>query len=262
MTMNRLMLVCSLFVFISVSSNLSAQYYTPIRGEEGIVMFYADYLHGQSTALGEVYYKEELTASHPYHPKGTLLKVTRKDNGRSVTVRVNDRGTFQSGVILSLSYAAAMEIDLLKNGKAWVNVEQVGYSETNPPNPNRPRVAMSAAPVSYGNDQFTVKGVAEPVNTYTARGGYSGPSPSGAFGGYAVQVGAYSVYDNAQRRQESLVKQGATGVLIKESTQANGGSLFRVLIGSFSTRTAAETYLNDYLKTSYLADGVVVQAGN
>lgn len=225
-------------------------------------MFYADYLHGQSTAMGETYYKEELTCSHPYHPKGTLLKISRLDNGKSVTVRVNDRGTFQSGVILSLSYAAAMEIDLLKNGKAWIRAEQVGYSETNPVNPNRPRAAATpAAPISYGNDQFTAKGIGAPATTYTARGGYSGPSPSGALGGYAIQVGAYSVYDNAQRRQESLVKQGATGVLIKENTQANGASLFRVLIGSFSTRTAAETYLSDYLKASYLADGVVVQAG-
>ncbi|MBX2927691.1 MAG: septal ring lytic transglycosylase RlpA family protein [Saprospiraceae bacterium] len=259
--MNRILSFCSIFVCLFIYSNLSAQYYTPSRGEEGIAMFYADYLHGQSTALGEIYSKEELTASHPYHPKGTLLKVTRKDNGRSVTVRVNDRGTFQNGVIIDLSFAAAMEIDLLKNGKAWVSVEQVGYSETNPPNPNRARAVTAAPTSSYGNDQFTTKGIGAPATTYTARGGYSGPSPSGALGGYAVQVGAYSVYDNALRRQESLTKQGVSGVLIKENVQAGGASLFRVLIGSFSTRTAAETYLSDYLKASYLADGVVVQAG-
>lgn len=234
-----------------------AQYYTPAVGEQGIAMFYADYLHGQSTALGEVYYKEELTCSHPYHPKGTLLKVTRLDNGRSVTVRVNDRGTFSNGVIIDLSFAAAMEIDLLKNGKAWVRVESVGYSETNPVNPNRARLAAPAPSYNAYGNEFTARG----INSYEAATpalGYRGPAPSGASGGYGVQVGAYSVYDNALRRQESLRNQGAGGVLIKENLQNDGSRLYRVVIGSFQSRTDAETYLRDFLKPGYIADGVVV----
>lgn len=231
-----------------------AQSYTPINGQQGIAMFYADYLEGQTTAHGEVYRKSELTCSHVWLPKGTLVKVTRQDNGRSVTVRVNDKGDFQNGVIISLSYAAASDLDIIKAGKAWVTVEQVGYSDTNPASAYRTRSASSYAPVSY-NSEFTAKGADVPAPAT----GYSGPPPSGAFGGYGLQLGAYSVYDNALRRQESLRNQGVAGVLIKESMTAEGGRMYRVVIGSFPSRTDAETYLRDYLKPNYIADGVVIQ---
>lgn len=232
----------------------NAQSYTPINGQQGIAMFYADYLEGQTTAHGEVYRKSELTCSHNWLPKGTLVKVTRQDNGRSVTVRVNDKGDFQNGVIISLSYAAASDLDIIKAGKAWVTVEQVGYSDTNPASEFRARSASSYVPASY-NSEFTAKGGA----TLPAAPGYYGPSPSGAFGGYGLQLGAYSVYDNALRRQESLRNQGVAGVLIKENMTAEGGRLYRVVIGSFNSRTDAENYLRDYLKPNYIADGVVVQ---
>jgi rare lipoprotein A len=232
-----------------------AQSYTPINGQQGIAMFYADYLEGQTTAHGEVYRKSELTCSHSWLPKGTLVKVTRQDNGRSITVRVNDKGDFQNGVIISLSYAAASDLDLIKAGKAWVTVEQVGYSDTNPASQFRARSTSSTyAPTSY-SAEFTAKGGAAPAPA----AGYYGPSPSGDFGGYGLQLGAYSVYDNALRRQESLRNQGVAGVLIKENMTSEGGRLFRVVIGSFTTRTDAENYLRDYLQPNYIADGVVVQ---
>jgi len=178
------------------------------------------------------------------------------DNGRSVTVRVNDRGTFQDGVIIDLSFAAAMEIDLLKNGKAWVRVEPVGYSDTNPVNPNRARLAPPAQ--SPFGTEFTARGITS-YETSTPSYGYRGPAPSGALrGGYGIQVGAYTVYDNAARRQESLRNQGASGLSIQETYRNDGSRLFRVVIGSFQTRTDAETYLRDFLKPGYIADGVVV----
>jgi len=230
-----------------------AQSYTPINGQQGIAMFYADYLEGQTTAHGEIYRKSELTCSHGWLPKGTLVKVTRQDNGRSVTVRVNDKGDFQNGVIIMVSYAAAADLDLIKAGKAWVTVEQVGYSDTNPASAFRARSTSSYVPASYSSE-FTAKGAVP-----APAAGYYGPSPSGAFGGYGLQLGAYSVYDNALRRQESLLNQGVAGVLIKENMTSEGGRLYRVVIGSFNTRTDAENYLRDYLQPNYIADGVVVQ---
>ncbi|HRD82943.1 MAG: septal ring lytic transglycosylase RlpA family protein [Saprospiraceae bacterium] len=232
----------------------NAQSYTPITGQQGIAMFYADYFEGQTTAHGEVYRKTELTCSHGWLPKGTLVKVTRQDNGRSVTLRVNDKGDFQNGVIIMISYAAAAELDIINAGKARVTVEQTGYSDTNPVSAFRARSASSYATASY-NSEFTAKGGAAPV----AAAGYYGPSPSGAFGGYGLQLGAYSLYDNALRRQEGLLNQGVAGVLIRENMTAEGGRMYRVVIGSFASRTDAETYLRDYLKPNYIADGVVVQ---
>lgn len=247
--------ICAALAVLAVLAmpiSTHAQSYTPINGQQGIAMFYADYLDGQTTAHGEVYRKSELTCSHVWLPKGTLLKVTRQDNGRSVTVRVNDKGDFQNGVIISLSYAAASDLDIIKAGKAWVTLEQIGYSDTNPASTFRARGTSTYAPTSYSSE-FTAKGGAAPA------AGYNGPSPSGAFGGYGLQLGAYSVYDNALRRQESLRNQGVAGVLIKENMTAEGGRLYRVVIGSFSSRTDAENYLRDYLQPNYIADGVVVQ---
>lgn len=258
--MNKIQLYAAILCLLAAGASSSfAQQFTPERGEQGIAMFYADYLHGQSTALGEIYYKEELTCSHPYHPKGTLLKVTRLDNGRSVTVRVNDRGTFHDGVIIDLSFAAAMEIDLLKNGKAWVRVEPVGYSETNPVNPNRARLTQPVPSQSPYGTEFTARGITS-YDPSTPSYGYRGPAPSGALrGGYGIQVGAYTVYDNAVRCQEGLRNQGAGGISIQETYRNDGSRLFRVVIGSFQSRTDAETYLRDFLKPGYIADGVVVQ---
>jgi rare lipoprotein A len=98
----------------------------------GYAVYYADYLDGETTAMGEIYRKDAFTCAHKYHPKGTLLKVTRLDNNTSVIVRVNDRGPYGEGLIVDLSKVAAKKLDLIKAGKAWVRVEAVGKSNVNP----------------------------------------------------------------------------------------------------------------------------------
>lgn len=103
---------------------LSAQSYS--AAERGIAVYYADYLEGQPTAYGELYRRNELTAAHRSHPAGTLLKVTRLDNKRSVVVRVNDRGAFCDGCVVDISRAAAEQIDLIRDGRAMVSVDVVG----------------------------------------------------------------------------------------------------------------------------------------
>jgi rare lipoprotein A len=104
---------------------VSAQAYAQYR-EIGLAAYYADDLHGRPTASGELYDRGNFTCAHRAHPFGTLLKITRLDNGASVTVRVNDKATFQDGFVVSLSLAAAMSIGLDQAGKARVQVEPVG----------------------------------------------------------------------------------------------------------------------------------------
>lgn len=110
----------------------------------GNAVYYADYLAGRTTAMGEIYRPEEYTAAHKKYPKGTLLRVTRLDNGKSVTVRVNDRGPYDTGVIIDLSKAAAMDIGLLRDGRAPVRLEVVGRSENNPRRGQLPRSYQQA----------------------------------------------------------------------------------------------------------------------
>jgi rare lipoprotein A len=93
--------------------------------EFGIGSYYSDLFQGKPTASGELYDKDKLTAAHKTLPFGTLVKVTRLDNEKSVTVRVNDRGPFISGRIIELSREGANRIDLIKDGATRVKVEIV-----------------------------------------------------------------------------------------------------------------------------------------
>jgi rare lipoprotein A len=97
------------------------------QGEEfGLASYYSDLFHGKPTASGELYDKAKLTCAHKTLPFGTMVKVTRLDNNKSVQVRVTDRGPFISGRVVELSKAAAERIDLVKDGSARVKIEVVG----------------------------------------------------------------------------------------------------------------------------------------
>lgn len=96
----------------------------PILVEEGIASYYSDPFHGRTTASGEPYDKEALTAAHPKLPFGTRVKVTNLDNGRTVWVVVNDRGPFVEGRIIDLSEAAARKLGITEDdGTAPVRLE-------------------------------------------------------------------------------------------------------------------------------------------
>jgi rare lipoprotein A len=87
--------------------------------------YYGKKFHGRKTANGETFDMYQLTAAHKTLPFGTVLRVTNLDNQKTVTVRINDRGPFVKNRVLDLSYAAAKEIDLIKNGTAKIEAEIV-----------------------------------------------------------------------------------------------------------------------------------------
>ena len=93
---------------------------------EGVASYYAAKFQGRPTANGERFDNGKLTAAHRTLPFGTRVRVTNLDNGRSVTVLVNDRGPFVKGRIIDLSFAAARRIDMVRAGVARVRVEPVG----------------------------------------------------------------------------------------------------------------------------------------
>ncbi|TAD78843.1 MAG: septal ring lytic transglycosylase RlpA family protein [Oscillatoriales cyanobacterium] len=89
----------------------------------GQASWYGPGFHGRSTASGERFNQNAMTAAHRTLPFGTLVRVTNARNGRSVIVRINDRGPFTRGRIIDLSVAAAREIDMYSSGVASVRVE-------------------------------------------------------------------------------------------------------------------------------------------
>ena len=106
--------------------------FTPLQSQDtqqGKASFYARKLFGRMTASGERLHKDSLTCAHRTYPFGTRLKVTTPSNGRSVVVRVNDRGPFVRGRIIDLSWGAARELGILAQGTAKVTVELAGPIE-------------------------------------------------------------------------------------------------------------------------------------
>ena len=102
----------------------------PILLETGLASWYGPRFHGKLTASGEVFNQERFTAAHRTLPWGSRVKVTNLANGKSVEVRINDRGPFAKGRIIDVSRAAARALGMLQAGIAKVRIEWLADDET------------------------------------------------------------------------------------------------------------------------------------
>ncbi len=231
--MNRISLLSILF-FFSIVSTAKAQY-----AEVGYATYYADYLIGNPTAHGEVYRADQFTCAHKKHPSGTLLKVSRVDDGRSVTVRVNDKGPFKDGYVVDLSKVAGKYIGLDLDGKAKVRVEVIGYSERNP------------FPADYQAEQnFTARGFNQPQSEIQEPASYNqintainSDSPvqrlQEGLGGFGIQIASYSLEENATRQVKALQAKGIKNLYLKEVETNYTGVMYKLIVARFATREAA-----------------------
>ena len=96
--------------------------------QSGKASYYHDRFHGRKTASGAAYNKNSLSAAHKTLPLGTQVRVTDARSGKSVVVRINDRGPYARGRVIDLSRAAAREIGLVNKGVANVKLEILGRS--------------------------------------------------------------------------------------------------------------------------------------
>ncbi|MBA3024108.1 MAG: septal ring lytic transglycosylase RlpA family protein [Gammaproteobacteria bacterium] len=120
--------------------------YTPLQTvgsykERGTASWYGKKFHGQRTSIGDTYDMYGMTAAHPTLPVPSYARVTNLANGKTVVVRVNDRGPFLHDRIIDLSYAAAYKLGYVNNGSAEVEVESIAV------NGNAPVAAAVTAPV-------------------------------------------------------------------------------------------------------------------
>ena len=100
----------------------------PNYAASGSASWYGSDFHGRRTANGEIFSANAITAAHPTLPLPSYVRVTNADNGRSLIVRVNDRGPYVSGRIIDLSYRAASMLGYVNKGSANVHVEYVGQA--------------------------------------------------------------------------------------------------------------------------------------
>jgi rare lipoprotein A len=118
-----------IILFLSPGCRPARPTLAPTAGyvETGLASWYGPGFHGQKTSSLEVYNMHDLTAAHRTLPFGTMVLVTNLENGRSVTVRINDRGPFVKDRVIDLSYAAARMLGLVGSGTARVRIEAIGF---------------------------------------------------------------------------------------------------------------------------------------
>ncbi len=155
--------------------------------EEGVASWYGKKFHGRLTASGEVYDMYKMTAAHKVLPLGSIVVVENLENGKRVTVKINDRGPFVKGRIIDLSYAAAKKLGFAEKGITRVRIYLVNEKE------------------------------AEDIC-------------------YSVQLGAFSIKENALRYAYSLKKMGIKARVEKV------GDYFKVYAGRFSSKQEAMSY--------------------
>jgi rare lipoprotein A len=108
----------------------------PGKVQTGLASFYGRAFDGKKTASGERFDSDELTAAHPTYPLGTRVRVTNRENGRSVVVRITDRGPTRpnrrDGVVIDLSRAAATRLGMRKEGRAPVRLRVLEWGSDEP----------------------------------------------------------------------------------------------------------------------------------
>jgi rare lipoprotein A len=122
--------------------------------ETGIASWYGEDFHGKETSSGEIYDMHALTAAHKTLPLGTYVRVTNLHNHRPVVVKINDRGPFVKERIIDLSYRAAQELDMVKNGTALVELKALGRLKKTVVDG---KVKQVYTPANYYVGEFTIQ---------------------------------------------------------------------------------------------------------
>jgi rare lipoprotein A len=212
--------------------------------ERGVASWYGPGFHKVRTSTGERYDMYAMTAAHKTLPLPAYVRVTNLLNGRSVVVRVNDRGPFVGNRIIDLSYTAAARLDMLRNGTAMVDVRTVDPSAPAPVISASAASSAAAAP-NAGSGAAAPGAVASATGVPTTVAPISAAQPNSAVPGAAaptpsstaavspalfVQAGAFSDPANAERLAEKL-RGGSFGKIFVRDDRIAGRRMYRVRIG-------------------------------
>ena len=216
--------------------------------ERGVASWYGPDFHGLKTATGERYDMFAMTAAHKTLPIPCYARVTNLANGRSVVVRINDRGPFVSNRIIDLSYTAANRLDMIRHGTAFVEVQTLmqGVEATTAELPVTTQAA-AAASAGFSNIPPVSEALAPAPTPPPAPGPAAPPTvaapaiavpgaPSAPVAGtsrFYIQVGAYAQADNARRAAQKLRAAGFSDVITLGASP--GQPLQRVRLGPIAS---------------------------
>jgi rare lipoprotein A len=220
--------------------------YTPLQSatsfrQQGVASWYGRRYHGQKTSSGEPYDMFGMTAAHPTLPIPSYVRVTRMnggpENGKSVVVRVNDRGPFLHSRVIDLSYTAAWKLGIVENGSGSVVVESVL------PGDRAPAVAIAMTP-------------AEPPPQTAADSKPAVLNDIQDKSGHYLQLGAFSSRDNAESLKAKLYRD--LGDLGDRLVVRSSGNLHRLQLGPWADAGEARR-IADQLKVAFELPSVLVK---
>jgi rare lipoprotein A len=201
--------------------------------ERGVASWYGPGFHEVRTSTGEPYDMYGMSAAHKTLPLPCYVRVTNLQNGRSIVVRVNDRGPFVGNRVIDLSYTAAAKLDMLRNGTAMVEVRTVGPSPSGvvPPLPSSAPTVVAAPASGATLGSVTPSPVAAPpAGPPGAPAIAPAPVTSAPVAALFVQAGAFADPANAQRLAQKLQGGGYGKVFVRDDVIA-GRRMYRVRIG-------------------------------
>ena len=247
--------------------------------KQGVASWYGQRFHGKPTSTGETYDMYQMTAAHPTLPLPSYARVTRLDNGRSVVVRVNDRGPFLRGRLIDLSYLAASKLGYVGQGHAQVEVELLNPADAGKGRTLTAQPAVKAVPgqartlpaISLASAELDLPGdEGAPADMVLAsaeapradeRAGVAGsngvdagpsapmPAPAPARraaegdSGWFLQLGVFRQLDNALRVQREQMARSTPSDPPVELVQR--GDQYRVLLGPYADEADARAVAAD-----------------
>ncbi|MBE0496575.1 MAG: septal ring lytic transglycosylase RlpA family protein [Campylobacterales bacterium] len=171
----------------------------------GIASWYGKDFHGKKTSNGEIYNMYAMTAAHKTLPMNTMVRVTHLHNGKSIVVRINDRGPFVASRIIDLSYTGAQRIDMIQSGTAPVRLDVIGFGGST--------------------------------------GGTTQASQQVEGGEFLVQIGAFRRLEGARSfAKDHQMEEGRYPASVQEDV-LDGSPIYRVYLGGFRSEDEARDFI-------------------
>lgn len=260
----------------------------------GIASWYGPQFHGKQTANGEIFDQNAMTAAHPTLPMPTIARVTNLENGKSVIVRINDRGPFAAGREIDMSKRAAEELGFMQKGTAKVRVQYIGLApleggigdgrgvaetfiapKVETP-PEERRVAGTAPVTSVATVSATalappagaasappqnITPAAQPASPAATMepvrddAGVTQQVPVSGTGNIYVQAGSFQSRQNAEAVRQQLAGLGPVEI---QTTTVDGTPFYRVRLGPLSDVPAADSSLQTVMQRGHNGARIVV----
>ncbi len=212
--MNRKSIFCLILTFGLCAATFAANS-VGVYKSNAVASYYADKFHGRKTSNGETFDMYAFTAAHKSLPFNTMVKVTNLDNGKSVVVRINDRGPFVAGREIDVSKAAAVQLGMLESGTARVSLEILGEKKENVVSPSAPNITQNA------ENSFTETPVVKVADNEVSQR-------------WDIQLAAFSSRMNAEIFAKKAQKAGITSLAYQTTKDFT-----RVIIRDLSTEEVA-----------------------